>query len=121
MRRFGVHPILSNPLKYSSPKNTLPWWRVFNLAKNTLVCREFVVIFRDYPLKTRPSKQPTGEIPGYGIIPSNTLEVNKASGRTRAWRGYDGVPRPNLAGRGSCGSRYQCTILHGSSFARWAW
>jgi hypothetical protein len=23
MRRFGVHPILSNPLKYSSPKNTL--------------------------------------------------------------------------------------------------
>jgi hypothetical protein len=75
---FGVHPILSNPLKYSSPKKTLPWCRVFNLAKNTLEWRRFVGISRNYPLKTRSSKQPTGEIPGYEIIPSHPLKYPRS-------------------------------------------
>jgi hypothetical protein len=60
------------------PKNTLPWWRVFNLAKNTLEWREFVGIFRDYPLKTRTSKQPNGEIPGYKLIPSHPLKYPRS-------------------------------------------
>jgi hypothetical protein len=38
-----------------------------------------VEISQDYPLKTRTSKQPIREVSGYEIIPSNTLEVNKAS------------------------------------------
>jgi hypothetical protein len=36
--------------KISFPKNTLPWWRILNLAKkytNTLICRRFVGIPRD--------------------------------------------------------------------------
>jgi hypothetical protein len=66
-----------NPLKYSFPK-IFYHDGVFNLAKNTLEWRRFVEISRDYPLKTRTSKQPIGEIPGYKIIPLNTLEVNKA-------------------------------------------
>jgi hypothetical protein len=41
-----------------------------------------VGIFWDYPLKTRSSKQSIEKIPEYGIIPSNTLEVNKASQRS---------------------------------------
>jgi hypothetical protein len=56
------------------PKNTLPWWRVFNLAKNTLEWRRFVGISQDYPLKTRTSKQPIGKISGYEIIPSHPLK-----------------------------------------------
>jgi hypothetical protein len=36
--------------------------------------RGFVGISRDYPLKTRPSKQPTEDILGYKIIPSNPLK-----------------------------------------------
>jgi hypothetical protein len=48
--------------------------RVFNLAKNTLEWRGFVGISRDYPLKTRTSKQPTGEISGFKIIPSHPLK-----------------------------------------------
>jgi hypothetical protein len=60
------------------PRNTLLWWRYLNLAKNTLVWRGFVGISRDYPLKTRHSKQPIEKNPGLEIIPSNTLEVNEA-------------------------------------------
>jgi hypothetical protein len=33
-----------------------------------------VGISRDYPLKTRTSKQPTGEISGYELIPSHPLK-----------------------------------------------
>jgi hypothetical protein len=50
----------------------------FNLAKNTLVWRGFVGISQDYPLKTRPSKQPTGDISGYGIILSNPLKYPRS-------------------------------------------
>jgi hypothetical protein len=63
-----------NTLKSSQipfPKNTLPWLIVFNLAKNTLEWRGFVGIFRNYPLKTRSSKQAIGEIPGYELISSH--------------------------------------------------
>jgi hypothetical protein len=48
------------------------------VVKNTLVWRGFVGISRDYPLKTRHSKQPIEKNPGLEIIPSNTLEVNEA-------------------------------------------
>jgi hypothetical protein len=37
-----------------------------------------VGISRDYPLKTRPSKQPIGEILEYAIIPSNPLIYPKS-------------------------------------------
>jgi hypothetical protein len=37
-----------------------------------------VGIFPDYPLKTRPSKQPSGEIPGYHMIPSNPLKYPRS-------------------------------------------
>jgi hypothetical protein len=60
------------------PKNTLPWWRVFYLAKNTLEWRGFVWISRDYSLKTRTSKQPIGEILGYEIIPSHPLKYPRS-------------------------------------------
>jgi hypothetical protein len=59
-------------------KNTLPWWRVFNLAKNTLELRRFEGIFRDYFLKTQISKQPIEEIPEYKIIPSHPLKYPKS-------------------------------------------
>jgi hypothetical protein len=55
------------------PKNTLLWWKVFYLAKNTLEWRGFVGISRDYLLKTWTSKQTIGEILGYEIIPSHPL------------------------------------------------
>jgi hypothetical protein len=35
-------------------------------------------ISRDYTLKTRTSKQPIGEIPGYEIIPSHTLKYPRS-------------------------------------------
>jgi hypothetical protein len=60
------------------PKNTLPWWRVFNLAKNTLEWRRFVGISWDYPLKTRTSKQPIGKIPGFEIILSCPLKYSRS-------------------------------------------
>jgi hypothetical protein len=50
------------------------YWRVFNLAKNTIVWWGFMGISQDYPPKTRTSKQPIGEIPEYGIILSNPLK-----------------------------------------------
>jgi hypothetical protein len=72
---FTQYPqIPSNTL----PKNTLPWWRVFNLAKNTLEWRGFVGISRDYPLKTRTSKQSTREISGYELIPSLPLKYPRS-------------------------------------------
>jgi hypothetical protein len=37
-----------------------------------------VGISQDYPLETRPSKQPIGEIPGYQIIPSNPLKYPRS-------------------------------------------
>jgi hypothetical protein len=37
-----------------------------------------VGISRDYPLKTRTSKQPTGEIPGYELIPSHPLKYPRS-------------------------------------------
>jgi hypothetical protein len=37
-----------------------------------------VGISRDYPLKTRTSKQPIGEIPGYEIIPSHPLKYPRS-------------------------------------------
>jgi hypothetical protein len=64
--RFDVYQILSNPLKYSFEKIFYYDGEISNLIKNTLVWRvwrRFVGIFRDYPLKTRPNKQPIGEIP----------------------------------------------------------
>jgi hypothetical protein len=70
-----------NTLKFPQilfPKNTLPWWRVFNLAKNTLEWRGFVGISWNYPLKTRTSKQPIGEIPGYEIIPFHPLKYPRS-------------------------------------------
>jgi hypothetical protein len=60
------------------PKNTLLWWRVFYLAKNTLEWRGFVGISRDYPLKIRTSKQPIGEIPGFEIISSHPLKYPRS-------------------------------------------
>jgi hypothetical protein len=60
------------------PKNTLPWWRVFNLAKNTVEWRGFVGISRDYPLKIRTSKQPIRKIPGFEIIPSHLLKYARS-------------------------------------------
>jgi hypothetical protein len=60
------------------PKNTLPWWRFFYLAKNTLEWRGFVGISRDYPLKTRTSKQPIREIPGFEIIPYHPLKYPRS-------------------------------------------
>jgi hypothetical protein len=51
-----------------------------------------VGISRDYPLKTQTSKQPTGEISGYELIPPiplNTLKVNKALGGKREIRKED--------------------------------
>jgi hypothetical protein len=33
-------------------KNTLIWWKVFNLAKNTVVWKIFVVMSQDYLLQT---------------------------------------------------------------------
>jgi hypothetical protein len=59
-------------------KNTLPWWKVFNLAKNTLEWRGFVEISRDHPLKTRTSKQPIRKILGYEIIPSQPLKYPRS-------------------------------------------
>jgi hypothetical protein len=56
------------------PKNTLPWCRVFNLAKNTLEWRGCVGISWNYPRKPRTSKQPIGKIPGYEIIRSHPLK-----------------------------------------------
>jgi hypothetical protein len=53
-------------------------WRVFNLAKNTLEWRGFVGISRDYPLKTRTSKQPIGEVLGYEIILSHSLKYPRS-------------------------------------------
>jgi hypothetical protein len=50
----------------------------FHLAKNTLEWRGFVGISRDYPLKTRTSKQPIEEILGYEIIPSHPLKYPKS-------------------------------------------
>jgi hypothetical protein len=35
-------------------------------------------ISRDYPLKTRTSKQPTGEIPGCELIPSHPLKYPRS-------------------------------------------
>jgi hypothetical protein len=35
-------------------------------------------ISRDYPLKTRTSKQPIGEVPGYEIIPSHPLKYPRS-------------------------------------------
>jgi hypothetical protein len=37
-----------------------------------------VGISRDYPRKTRTSKQPIGEIPGYEIIPSHPLKYPRS-------------------------------------------
>jgi hypothetical protein len=37
-----------------------------------------VGISRDYPLKTRTSKQPIGEIPGCEIIPSHPLKYPRS-------------------------------------------
>jgi hypothetical protein len=37
-----------------------------------------VGISRDYPLKTRTSKQSTGEIPGYKLIPSHPLKYPRS-------------------------------------------
>jgi hypothetical protein len=38
----------------------------------------FVGISRDYPLKTRNSKQPIGEISGYKIIPFHPLKYPRS-------------------------------------------
>jgi hypothetical protein len=67
------------------PKNTLPWWRVFNLIKNTLEWRGFVGISRNYPLKTRTSKQPIGEVSGYEIIPSHPLKYSRSKQGPIVW------------------------------------
>jgi hypothetical protein len=37
-----------------------------------------VGISRDYPLKTRTSKQPTGKIPEYELIPSHPLKYPRS-------------------------------------------
>jgi hypothetical protein len=37
-----------------------------------------VGISRDYPLKTRTSKQPIGEVSGYEIIPSHPLKYPRS-------------------------------------------
>jgi hypothetical protein len=78
MLGFGVHSILLNPLKYSSHKYSIII-ESFYLAKNTLVCRRFVRISQDYPFKIWPSKQPTGKILGYGIIPTHPLKYSRSN------------------------------------------
>jgi hypothetical protein len=67
-------PIPSNtlPRKYSTMVES------FNLAKNTLVLRGYVGIFRDYPLQTRLSKQPIGDFSRYGIIPFDPLKYTRS-------------------------------------------
>jgi hypothetical protein len=77
------------------PKNTLPWWRVFNLAKNTLEWRGFVGISQDYPLKTWTSKQPIGEIPGFEIIPSYPLKYPRSKQGLRWVRNWESFQRMN--------------------------
>jgi hypothetical protein len=72
------------------PKNTLLWWGVFIVAKITLVWWGFVGISRDYPLQTRPSKQPIGDFPGYGIIPSDPHKYTKALFTSRVFEGMGG-------------------------------
>jgi hypothetical protein len=48
------------------------------LPKNTLVSRGFTGISQNYPLQTRPSKHPIGEILGYKIICSNPLKYPRS-------------------------------------------
>jgi hypothetical protein len=43
-----------------------------------------VGISRDYPLKTRTSKQPIGKVPGYEIIPSHPLKYPRSKQGLRA-------------------------------------
>jgi hypothetical protein len=50
----------------------------FYLAKNTLEWRGFMGISRDYPLKTRNSKQPIGKIPRFKIIPFHPLKYPRS-------------------------------------------
>jgi hypothetical protein len=98
------------------PKNTLPRWRVFNLAKNTLEWRGIVGISRDYLLKTRTSKQPIGEIPGYEIIPSHPLKYPRSKqGLTHLsslsfpcalLQGRESVPTTSSVRRGGAVSAY---------------
>jgi hypothetical protein len=49
-----------------------------------------VGISRDYPLKTRTSKQPIGKIPGYEIIPSHPLKYLRSK---QGLRGRQSVKR----------------------------
>jgi hypothetical protein len=51
-----------------------------------------VGISRDYPLKTRTSKQPIGEIPGYEIIPSHPLKYPRIK-QGLEWRRFVGISR----------------------------
>jgi hypothetical protein len=51
-----------------------------------------VGISRDYPLKTRTSKQPIGEIPGFKIIPSHPLKYSRSK-QGLVWREFVGISR----------------------------
>jgi hypothetical protein len=51
-----------------------------------------VGISRDYPLKTRTSKQPTGEILRYELIPSHPLKYPRSK-QGLEWRGFVGISR----------------------------
>jgi hypothetical protein len=52
-----------------------------------------VGISRDYPLKTQTSKQPTGEIPGYELIPSHPLKYPRSKQGLRGDEVVPGSPR----------------------------
>jgi hypothetical protein len=51
-----------------------------------------VGISRDYPLKTRTSKRPTGEISGYKLIPFHPLKYPRSKHGLK-WRGFVGISR----------------------------
>jgi hypothetical protein len=71
-----------------------------------------VGISRDYPLKTRTSKQPTGEIPGYKLIPSHPLKYPRSKQGLKVeikeiayfqnYRCVAIIARPGTAHAGAC-------------------
>jgi hypothetical protein len=50
-----------------------------------------VGISRDYPLKTQTSKQPTGEISGYELIPSHPLKYSRSKQGMKVFVGALGM------------------------------
>jgi hypothetical protein len=61
-----------------------------------------VGISRDYPLKTRTSKQPIRKVPGYEIMPSHPLKYPRSKQGLRMARTYYWFPWLG-SGPGTCG------------------